>query len=146
MTGDRFIEFARKLLVQYRDDPAGVRSAVSRLYYGIFHIAVNHLAELGWPPVANENSHQHAQRAFQNSGEQNGIALGDLLVQLHERRKQADYKLEDDRFESLRFGEEAVQRLDRALQMFQKCCEEPARTNIRDGISNYRKKISAASK
>ncbi|HVX09697.1 MAG TPA: hypothetical protein VHC22_00710 [Pirellulales bacterium] len=143
MTGDRFIDFARKLLVQYKNDPAGVRSTVSRLYYGAYHIGISLLTELGWPPVANENGHQHAQRAFQNSGEQNAIEFGDLLVQLHERRKQADYKLHDERYESSRFGEEAVVRLDQALRAFQKCCNEPARTNIKAGISSYREKINS---
>jgi hypothetical protein len=97
----------------------------------------------GYPPVANENGHQHAQRAFLDSGEPNAVELGDLLVQLHERRKQADYKLEDERFESLRFVEEAVVRLDRALRALQRCCDEPARTNIRTGIADYRMKINA---
>lgn len=143
MTGDRFIDFARKLLVQYANDPAGIRSIVSRLYYGLYHIALNYLREMGYHPGGNENAHQYIQRRFQNADEQNALLLGDLLVQLHERRTQADYKLDIARYESSLFGEEAVVRIDRALRAFEKCCDEPARSNIKAGISSYHRKINA---
>lgn len=142
MTGSDFIEFARKLGEQYADDPAAIRSVVSRLYYGVFHIAKKHLEDLGFHATKTERSHIFVQTRFQNANEEHPSEFGDLLVQLHERRKLADYRLDVQRYETTIFREEAVIRVEKAMAALGKCAHEPTRTKIKEGIVSYHRKIN----
>jgi hypothetical protein len=48
MDGSAFIVFASRLAVATASGPAGYRSAVSRAYYGAFHLARELLQEFGF--------------------------------------------------------------------------------------------------
>lgn len=48
MTGDDFIQFAGKIAVLPSSDAAALRTAVSRAYYGAFHLAKELLRDLGF--------------------------------------------------------------------------------------------------
>ena len=55
MNGDDFIQLAGKLATSA--DPASLRSAVSRAYYGAFHLAGEFLADIGRPVPHHANAH-----------------------------------------------------------------------------------------
>jgi len=57
MDGSDFIALAGKLAAGPAAGEATYRTAVSRAYYGAFHIARSFLAELGLQPVGNANVH-----------------------------------------------------------------------------------------
>ncbi len=63
MTGDAFVEFARKLLVlPLGACPAGNRSIVSRLYYGVFHAARQFIEDqLGFPHQNFDSNNKHRE-------------------------------------------------------------------------------------
>lgn len=142
MSGEDFIDFARKMIVMHRNSPVGMRSVVSRSYYGVFHIARVYLEELGFHTSRDESSHRFLLVHLANAGEDNATDAASLLGDLHERRKRADYDLGDERCATEGFAAEAIARADRAARLFEICRQEPARTDVRDGILSYRSKIS----
>ncbi|HET6880614.1 MAG TPA: hypothetical protein VFI31_10690 [Pirellulales bacterium] len=139
----KFIELARRMAVLFRGDPAGVRSIVSRAYYGTFHEARLLIEELGYPVPRTENGHRFVQVRLLNAGNDHARTLGSLLCHLHERRKKADYDLEEAAYESENFMVEAIARTDRAARILDECCAEPARTEIQTGIAQYHARINS---
>ena len=149
MTGDAFVELARKMLVfQPTSGPAGTRSVVSRAYYGVFH-AVRHFIEtqLGFErqkSVDGDNPHRFVQVYLSESSEPNAVELSSLMKTLHELRKFADYDIGEEKYETQRFASDSITRADRILRTLEKCTQEPSRTHIKEGMSSYRQKISSA--
>lgn len=139
----KFIELARRMAVLFRGDAAGVRSVVSRVYYGTFHEARLVIEELGYPVPRTENGHKFVQVRLLNAGNDHARRLGSLLCHLHERRKKADYDLEEAAYESENFMVEAIARTDRAARTLDECRAEPARTEIQTGIARYHARINA---
>lgn len=93
MNGSDFITVASGI-ASNNACPAGYRSAVSRSYYGCFHLAKATLNGFGWYcPKGNNNEHQWVQRHFLNCATTDFMALGKALENLHGSRKQADYDL-----------------------------------------------------
>jgi uncharacterized protein (UPF0332 family) len=56
MDGNDFIILAGRLAVMPQDEAAH-RTAISRAYYGVFHVARSFLLDLGFRPVGNANVH-----------------------------------------------------------------------------------------
>jgi uncharacterized protein (UPF0332 family) len=145
MTGDDFIDFARKAIVMHRGSPAAMRSVVSRAYYGVFHLARTMLEHLGFHSIQDENSHRFVLIQFANAGEDLATDIAALLGELHERRKRADYDLDNPRYETELFAADSIARADRANRLLDVSRSEPAHTRIRDGIISYRAKVSPPS-
>jgi hypothetical protein len=74
--------------------PAGARSAVSRAYYGAFHIALNALKSIGVVMHGNGTSHVKTVQCLQQLPNENAKKAGQLLGDLHSYRLKADYRLE----------------------------------------------------
>ncbi|HVA45310.1 MAG TPA: HEPN domain-containing protein [Pirellulales bacterium] len=142
MIGERFLDLARKMLVMHRTDPAGLRSVVSRAYYGAFHSARTFLEDMGCRVARTENAHQFVQIRLLNSGEERATKLGTLLTHLHERRKDADYEIDSPQYETEDFAVEAITRADRAMALLADCREELVRSKIKAGIASYERKIN----
>jgi len=83
MTGEEFIALAsRLLLTDIGDAEARHRSAVSRAYYGAFHLAVKFFDEaFGVRILQNHAGHEQASRALLNSGNDDAVAAGRCLSQ-----------------------------------------------------------------
>lgn len=74
-----------------REGGAGrLRSAVSRAYYAVFHVASNASAALGAP---RSNSHDVIGDRFQTSEDPEISELGQRFLNLKSARHHADYKL-----------------------------------------------------
>jgi uncharacterized protein (UPF0332 family) len=61
MNPDDFISLAGKLAANANADEATYRTAVSRAYYGAFHLAATFLAELGFAAPRMANVHVFVQ-------------------------------------------------------------------------------------
>jgi uncharacterized protein (UPF0332 family) len=70
---------------------ASYRTAVSRAYYGAFHLARAMLDEIGYRCQVRDNEHLFAQRHFANCQQHEAREVGGSLANLHESRKEADY-------------------------------------------------------
>jgi uncharacterized protein (UPF0332 family) len=149
MTGDDFLSLGRRLAGQHRasGDPAGLRSAVSRCYYGVFHIAQSFLERLGHHHKGKtDNPHLFVQRCLQHSGESTAQEAGHLLHTLHEHRKNADYNIDRPNYETVRFVEIAMGHADAIREKLRACeSEESARTSIAAGVTAYWNKLNSGS-
>lgn len=146
MTGDGFLDFARKAIVMHRGMPAAMRSVVSRAYYGIYHLTRRYLEELGFPTPKDESAHRFALVHLANAENEAATDLAALLGEIHERRKRADYDVDDARYETEAFAADTIARADRAARVLECCAAEPVQTTIREGILRYRAKLSAPSR
>jgi hypothetical protein len=87
MTGDDFIHLAGKLATSA--DEAALRSAVSRAYYGAFHLAQQFLEDIERPIPRNAQAHVQAARTLQNSAHRDAYRAGSLLGDLHTEKDQS---------------------------------------------------------
>lgn len=146
MTGNDFVDYARKTIVMHRGSPAAMRSVVSRAYYGIFHLTRTLLEDMGFHSPRDENSHRFVLIHLANADDETATDAATLLGELHDRRKRADYDLRDTRYETEAFAVDAITRADRAVRLLEMCGAEPLSTKIRDGILSYRAKLSGPSR
>ena len=70
--------------------PGRLRSAVSRAYYAVFHVASEASAKLGAP---RSNSHEVIGDRFQTSDDPGISELGQRLLNLKAARHHADYEI-----------------------------------------------------
>jgi hypothetical protein len=90
MEAIEFVAFAGKIVTMGR---AGARSAVSRAYYGTFHIARDLLHELIGEFPGSGRSHNLVPQYLFSANHPPGNAAATLLSSLHRSRILADYDL-----------------------------------------------------
>ena len=88
MLPESFLDVADELA--QAGGPSRLRSAVSRAYYAVFHVASEASAELGAP---RSNSHDVIGDRFQTSEDPGISALGQRFLNLKSAQHHADYKL-----------------------------------------------------
>src|SRR5438045_2836714 len=103
MTGDDLIALAAHLVANsaFGNAEARFRSAVSRAYYGAFHLAVSFLKEVaGIRVLENHTGHDQVCRLLRSTGNTQAIEAAASLAELRTTRNRADYKLQIRGFES----------------------------------------------
>lgn len=95
MTGDDLIALAGNLAVNTAigSSEARFRSAVSRAYYGAFHLARAFLADVGVQVRRNAEGHTEIYRLFCKVGLPGALKVATLLSSLRSARIRADYDL-----------------------------------------------------
>src|SRR5690349_21119049 len=77
---------------QLANSDACQRSAISRAYYAVFHIAWDYALELNdFPQVNTENIHEQVRKYYQTSPDARRQIIGILLDRLRQNRNKADY-------------------------------------------------------
>ena len=132
MTGDDFINLAGKLATSA--DEASLRSAVSRAYYGTFHLASAFLEEIERPVPRNTNAHVVVARKLQSAGQADASRAGSLLADLHSDRIKADYRLNDTRATTSAFARICVETAHEIRSALNACRAEPARSEIKSRL------------
>jgi uncharacterized protein (UPF0332 family) len=77
--GGDFIDLAAKMAVATNESPVCFRTAISRAYYGAFHLARDLLAEMGYRCRVRENEHVFVQRHFANCHHPQAVEVAGLL-------------------------------------------------------------------
>lgn len=144
MTGDDFIAVAGKIAATY-SDPANCRTAISRAYYGAFHLARSFLDGMGIKPPRNANTHVFIQHRLAGSGHPAAGKVASLLGDLHEDRLHADYRLDRKQIETVEHARASVERAMRIQTTLNECATSESKAAIRAGIEEYEKKISQGS-
>jgi len=139
--GQAFIQLAGKLVAAAAADEAAGRSAVSRAYYGAFHLAMAFLRDLGVVVPANAYAHAAVQRYLIGSGHADAQQAGMTLASLHSDRLKADYQLDDPRFEDVRFARLRVALAHDMRSALEQCRRDEDRPLIKAGIAAYRQRI-----
>jgi uncharacterized protein (UPF0332 family) len=143
MDGGLFLTFAAKLAASGASGPAGYRSAVSRAYYGAFHLSREFLDRLGYR-CRSDNEHHWVQRHFLNCQVAEAKEIGRLLANLHESRKAADYNLQDSYCEVAKNAQFCVERADFIQNQLRVCGEAKLKADIQSDMNRYRKQVNLA--
>src|SRR5688500_14353012 len=93
-----FITLSSKLVAMGR---AGARSAISRAYYGAFHLALEALAEFRVAPAANGRAHNLVPLFLDCADSPHADAAASSLKDLYTKRIAVDYRLSDADVETL---------------------------------------------
>jgi uncharacterized protein (UPF0332 family) len=140
MNGSDFITLAGKLAVTPTDEAAH-RTAISRAYYGAFHVARSFLLKLGFRPVANASVHAFIRQYLGASGHPEAYFASSELSYLQAARNRADYDLEDTRMASRDFAMKCVEQAHRIVAALDACRRDDARDSIREAITNYEQRV-----
>lgn len=105
-----------------RSDEAAQRTALSRAYYFVYHLALKRARQNGFVALQGEGSHVQLWRNFSGSPDPECRKLGEIGARLKENRRKADY---DDVFP--RLEEYIAVTLTDALSFSTKLLQLPAR-------------------
>ena len=145
MDAAEFITLSGKLVAM---GPPGARSAVSRAYYGAFHLAQALLVEMAAESCGSGKAHNLVPLYLRSADHPDATAAADLLSDLHADRIKADYRLELAKAESQRFAMTAVEtarEIQKRLDLFRIACEQDVqiRTRLREGIAKIKAAFNA---
>jgi uncharacterized protein (UPF0332 family) len=94
MNPGQFLTFADVIAQSPTSGPAGFRSAISRAYYGAFLEARELIGtRRGFRIDSGGNEHKYLQRLLLNCSVEEGQEIGELLKNLQQSRKEADYDM-----------------------------------------------------
>jgi hypothetical protein len=136
--GNSFIDLAGKLAASTTCDEIMCRTAVSRAYYGTFHLALDFLKELQVTIPRNASAHVVAQRYLVSSGNSDAVKAGRIIADLHSDRIRADYRLDDSRF-NIDFARMRVAMAHNVRSTLDACRNDEAKAVIRQGIEEFTK-------
>lgn len=141
MDGKDFIALAGKLAAAAAADEATYRTAVSRAYYGAFHVARSFLVELGFEPMRNANVHAYVRRHLSGSGNADAVLASELLDDLQSARNRADYRLDDPQVGTRDHAMLIVERAHLVVTAVESCRADESRESIRQAITEYQRRI-----
>jgi uncharacterized protein (UPF0332 family) len=135
MRGEDFIDLAA-FLGEAGSEPA-YRSAVSRAYYGAFHVAKQLLADVGIGLPGTGEAHRKVLFCLQQCGERDGKAAGGELEVLRDQRNIADYDLGDPRFRQKASAEKAIELSRQIVERITAIRAEPVWSRFRAEVRRY---------
>lgn len=132
MTGDDFIALAGNLAVNtgLGTHEARYRSAVSRAYYGAYHLASDFLMKLGTRIPRSADAHAHVYRLLWTAEHFQARQAARLLTDLRRARNRADYDLSHPSFQDQDVAIETVEAAHEVRSLLQACGAEPLRSEI----------------
>jgi len=86
-----YLALARELA--NRSDEASLRSALSRIYYFVYHLAMDRANSNGFALFPGEAAHKQLWRNFIESPDPECRSLGLIAGRLKEKRERADYNI-----------------------------------------------------
>src|SRR5688572_29044903 len=134
-----FIATAVRLSASNRE--SDLRTAVSRAYYGAYHLALDFVSLAGVSLPTSADSHEKLVWCLESGGHEFAAKVAIRLGLLRRDRNIADYDLRDSRF---RTGSNVRIQLDRARELMAEldaCSAEPVRTQVCVSIREYAKTI-----
>lgn len=75
-----------------RHDEASMRSALSRAYYYVYHLALQRAQLNGFVTEPGEGTHKQLWRNYSGSPDPDCRTLAEIAVRLKEKRERADYQ------------------------------------------------------
>lgn len=143
MKPEEFIRFAEAISTDSSIAPASCRSAVSRAYYGGFHLVREELVRpLGFRVLRGGNEHIWLQRVLLGSNVVEAQQIATTLRSLSDYRKQADYDLRKEECEQHSHVLKCL-KLAQDIEAFTRTAlETKTLAQIKSGITAYLKKIN----
>lgn len=106
-----------------RQDEAALRSALSRAYYYVYHLALKRAVDNGFATKSGEGTHTQMWRNFSGSPEPDCRKLAEIGGRLKEKRERADYnhfyaRIHEEISEMLSDAQEFAVRLEKLNPRF----------------------------
>lgn len=123
---------------------AELRSAVSRAYYGAFHLAREFVEDCGvhLPRKEMYAAEVHAKVRFcLNQGNEDAAHAANRLGSLRDSRNRADYDLKMDRFSNSSNARRAVGIAQEIVDALQRCRSEPDFSIVRENVRKYARDV-----
>jgi hypothetical protein len=133
MNGHEFLRLASRLAAMQSADEATLRTAVSRAYYGVFHLAKSYLADLGIGVAGHAQPHQFLSVA----GNQDAMRAAICLAEIQSARIIADYRLERPEPRSIDYVREAIEMAFDCAASIERCRDGKVREQIRASIEAH---------
>jgi hypothetical protein len=140
-TGRREFQKLASELVK-RNEPAEIRTAISRAYYATHNVGAEILTGMGFEIVEGAGGHGDVWNRLSNSGDSEVMRVGSQLSNLHTTRIHADYWLNRKEVENQKTGQALVKQANRMIQILDEYYSEPKRTQIIKAIQDWEQKIS----
>jgi len=133
MTGDDLIDLASHLIVNtaFGNAEARYRTAISRAYYGAFHISADFLKQIGKAIPANHTGHELAYRLLFQCDVKDAMDAARALHDLRRSRNRADYELSRNAHATFANAKKDVERAHSLRRLIETCSAEPTRSAIR---------------
>lgn len=135
MNGFDFLDLAVRLSASHKE--ADLRSAVSRAYYGVYHLAIAFVEDAGVALPAAAEAHEKLVWLL-NAGETlRAIDASRMLASLRKERNRADYDLSVTKYRespNVRTQLIAAQEIVAALAA---CGVEPVRSEVHANIRSF---------
>ena len=93
MEAKEFAALASRLSQASGSGPAAFRTAISRAYYAAFNVAVDVLDQIGSPATTGPGAHREVACCLMASKDDILKTAGTYMDQLHTRRIQSDYRM-----------------------------------------------------
>jgi uncharacterized protein (UPF0332 family) len=147
MNGHHFIEIAGMLVANSMGNSAARnRTAISRAYYGVFHCALEFLAQFDVSIPSNPNSHQQTYVKLFQTGIPQAQEAANLLNDLRGERNRADYDLDKPAPEHKANARSCVESAHDFCSCVEECLQEPIRSQLEELFSwIHRNELSQAS-
>lgn len=137
MDGRDFLSLAENWARGSRE--AEWRSAVSRAYYGAFHVARDLLRRCRFKVPRADQAHAYLSMRLSNSGHPPVVAAGRSLGTLRQSRNQADYDIDLPFSQATAAAQ--VQIAKNVVQALEAAALEPVKTQITDAMKVYERNI-----
>jgi uncharacterized protein (UPF0332 family) len=135
MRGEDFIDLAMGL--SEAGSEAAHRTAVSRAYYGVFHVALQLLADAGIGLPDTAEAHRKVLFCLTNSGDDLGRKVGTRLELLRRQRNVADYNLRDVTFQQRTPADKAILLAQHLVTLLASFRDEPSWSRFRVAVRSY---------
>lgn len=131
-------------LCEKTNDPASIRSSISRAYYAVFNLSFEVLNKIGISVLNNSNAHSEIIVKLKNSGNSEAQKFGVQIGDLHTKRLDADYFMRPlkTNIEDQKMAKVLVLNASKIISFLDRCTSEPLKSEIFNGIKEYEKKIS----
>jgi uncharacterized protein (UPF0332 family) len=104
---------------------ARYRSAISRAYYGAFHLVAQFLAEHHRAVRENHTGHQEAYLALFGTGIVEAVQAARVLRDLRSQRNAADYRLSAKGFDDQPHAMQQVESAEAVRSLLDRCRQNP---------------------
>lgn len=140
ITGDDYIAVAERLATSRNAKEADYRSAVSRAYYGAFHLAGAYLSTLRFSVPKGAAAHGWIPQVLSNAACSEAIGAGRLLRDLHAERIIADYRWNLPAANKLTDAKRAIEAAHRIRASLLSCEYDPLKGLVSQAIESYLQK------